>query len=95
MTDTVIVALSYLCWITALGSVVAYVYSFMKHRPYSRLWNAAGLFLTGAALFALPAILSVSEEAQLPYAVFVVALLIGSAAFQAATALRRRKRAEG
>ena len=95
--DVIVHGFTWVCWMGAVAAIGAYVWSFLKHRPYSRLWNSAGLLFTGLALTQVP--LFLREGVTGPgggalYAGFAVAFLSAAVALQSVTALRRRRRAD-
>ena len=85
--------IDYASWFTAFASIGCYVIVFLRNRPHLRPFNALGLLLVGAALLALPTVIGhpvpLGREAT---AVYITALLIASAVFQAISAFRRRPR---
>ncbi|NEX93314.1 hypothetical protein [Caulobacter sp. 17J65-9] len=96
ISDLVLNAFTWTCWLAALGAVGAYAYSFIKHRPHSRLWNSAGLLLTGIALTQVPLFLREGAAGPGPgglHAGLAIGFLSLAVLLQAVTALRRRKRA--
>lgn len=96
ITDLVLDAFAWTCWIAAFGAIGAYAYSFIKHRPHSRLWNSAGLLLTGLALTQAPLFLRDGAAGPGPgalHAGLMIGFLALAVLLQAVTALRRRRRA--
>jgi drug/metabolite transporter (DMT)-like permease len=90
--DPLRMAVDYLCLIAALVSIGAYIVALFRNRPYVRPLNSLGLLLTGGALLGLPSLVGETiAPGETVTVLYVVLLLVASAAFQIISAFRRRK----
>jgi hypothetical protein len=95
MAGLIAQAVDWLCPLTALAAIAAYVAALLRNRPYLRPMNSLGLLLIGAALLSLPTVIGRPiDPARAPYVAYLIVLLVGSALFQGLSAFRRRKRRE-
>jgi len=92
MTDSLVLAIDWVCWIAALAAIAGYVLAFLRNRPYARPFNSLGLLLTGGALLTLPTVIAGASASPTGPTLFVVVTLVAAVAFQLIAALRRRGR---